>query len=267
MVSPCPCGDRRGRPAYRREMQCAAGPRGVGLPAAARQIPAPRVPVQRECGAVAGFGWPVTGMADLPDPRAFQDRAQQRCRQHPAAGHECRRRRTPRGLRGSGIVGGPGGIGFPARGLDGLLFGDDIDHGSLGGASSDWARGQSGCPQAQASSVQAARPVSASARRSAMVLGSLSQTERAICSTRGSISPASVEYNRAHILVVPATSLGEPNSTPRLAAVSRERRNAGGSNSSIRASMAASVLVIDDPPTASPGPPTHDPPQPSPPRR
>ena len=100
---------------------------------AARQIPAPDEPVQRGCWTVAGFRWPITGMADLPDPGAVQDCTQQRCRHYAAAEHVCRRRRALRGLGGSGIIGGPAGIGFPARGLDGILFGDHIDHGSLGG--------------------------------------------------------------------------------------------------------------------------------------
>ena len=50
------------------------------------------------------------------------------------------------------------------------------------------------------------------------------------------------------MLVVPATSVGEPNCTVRLDADSRARRSAPGSNSSTSASMAASVLATDHTP-------------------
>ena len=65
-------------------------------------------------------------MANLLDARPVQDRAQQRCGQHPAAEHERRRRTAPCirrgivsrvGLVGAvGVVGLDGGYGFCRRG-------------------------------------------------------------------------------------------------------------------------------------------------------
>ncbi len=225
-------------------------------------------------GGVARLGWGVgAGVADFADASPLQDAG----RAARWAGSR-RRTRTPAATehgagsgRGRWLAGCRlGGCSLAGRwrcggGVDGFLVGHDVDDGVLGGRIAGGPPGSRVAACAREGGAGDCWRRARRARRSSVLRGSASHTLRAI-----SLDAAARSARRrgrsagAHMLVVPATSEGDPNCTVSWQAPVRLRRSAPGSCSSTSASMAASVLATDSAPQRVTRPARRRPPRPSP---
>ncbi len=180
------------------------------------------------CRGIARFGGGRRRVAYLAARRPLHNRTQQRCGQHPTAEHVARAVPCTR-IAALSALAATAWLRFPRwRHRPILPRRSTYTTAFLPGLSSRCRRRSP--VLRRHSRVRRRRPAPSVRRRAARprVRGSLSQTLRAIC--RGALDiTASGAYSRAHMLVVPATSVGEPNSTVGPDVDSRARRSAAGS--------------------------------------